>query len=178
MADVKVVDYDSGEELPRGEISEILATAPYTMDEYFERPEKTAETLVDGWVRTGDIGRIDDDGYLYLLNRDSDVIITGWMNVYSTEVEDAFDRHPDVREVAVIGIPDSDWGETIHAILVTDTPSLTESVITTFAEEHLADYKKPKSVEFVDEIPKTPYGKQDKAALRDKYWKDESRNIA
>lgn len=178
MADVKVVDYDTGEELPQGEIGEILATAPYTMDEYFELPEKTAETLVDGWIRTGDIGRIDEDGYLYLLDRDSDVIITGGMNVYSTEVEDALDRHPDIREIAVIGIPHSDWGEAIHAVVVSDTQSLSESDIKAFADEHLADYKKPKSVEFVDEIPKTPYGKQDKVTLRDRYWEDETRDIA
>lgn len=178
MADVKVVDYDSGDELPQGEVGEILATAPYTMDEYFERPEKTAETLVDGWIRTGDIGRIDEDGFLYLLDRDSDVIITGGMNVYSTEVEDALDRHPAVREVAVIGIPHPDWGEAIHAVIVSDTSSLSESDVIAFADDHLADYKKPKSVEFVDEIPKTPYGKQDKVALRDRYWEDESRDIA
>jgi fatty-acyl-CoA synthase/long-chain acyl-CoA synthetase len=178
MADVKVVDYDSGDELPRGEIGEILATAPYAMEEYFERPEKTAETLVDGWVRTGDIGRVDEDGYLYLLDRDSDVIITGGMNVYSTEVEEALDRHPDVREVAVIGIPHTDWGEAIHAVLVSDATSLSESDVEAFADDQLADYKKPKSVDFVDEIPKTPYGKQDKVALRDRHWEDETRDIA
>lgn len=178
MADVKVVDYDTGEELPQGEIGEILVTAPYTMDEYFDLPEKSAETLVDGWVRTGDIGRINGDGYLYLLDRDSDVIITGGMNVYSTEVEDALDRHPDVREVAVIGIPDSDWGEAVHAVVVPETASLSESDLRAFADERLADYKKPKSVEFVDKIPTTPYGKQDKVELRDQYWEDESRDIA
>lgn len=178
MADVKVVDYDSGDELPQGEIGEILATAPYTMDEYFERPEKTAATLADGWVRTGDIGRIDEDGFLYLLDRDSDVIITGGMNVYSTEVEEALDRHPEVREVAVIGIPHPDWGEAIHAVVVPNASSLSESALKAFADDRLADYKKPKSVEFVDEIPKTPYGKQDKVALRDRYWDDETRDIA
>jgi fatty-acyl-CoA synthase/long-chain acyl-CoA synthetase len=148
------------------------------MEEYFERPEKTAETLVDGWVRTGDIGRVDEDGYLYLLDRDSDVIITGGMNVYSTEVEEALDRHPDVREVAVIGIPHPDWGEAIHAVLVSDATSLSESDVEAFADDQLADYKKPKSVDFVDEIPKTPYGKQDKVALRDRHWEDETRDIA
>lgn len=178
MADVKIVDYDSGDELPRGEVGEILTTAPYSMKEYFERPEKTDETLIEGWVRTGDIGRIDEDGYLFLLDRDSDVIITGGMNVYSTEVEEALDRHPDVREVAVIGIPDSDWGEAIHAVIVPDSPSLSESDIVAFADDTLADYKKPKSAEFVDEIPKTPYGKQDKVALRDRYWEGETRDIA
>lgn len=178
MTDVKVVDYDSGNEVPSGEVGEILAIAPYTMEGYFEQSEKTAETLENGWVRTGDIGRIDENGYLYLLDRDSDVIITGGMNVYSTKVEEALDRHSDVKEVTVIGIPDPDWGEAIHAVIVPRTAQLSESEIVEFADEHLADYKKPKSVEFVDEIPTTPYGKQDKVALRDDYWEDESRDIA
>jgi fatty-acyl-CoA synthase/long-chain acyl-CoA synthetase len=178
MADVKIVDYESGDELPQGEIGEILTTAPYTMDEYFQRPEKTDETLVDGWIRTGDIGRIDEDGFVYLLDRDSDVIITGGMNVYSTEVEEALDRHPNIREVAVIGIPHPDWGEAVHAVVVSESSSLAESDVIEFVEDRLSDYKKPKSVEFVDDIPKTPYGKQDKVALRDQYWEDETRDIA
>lgn len=178
MADVKIIDYDSGDEVPPGDVGEILATAPYAMDEYFEQPEKTTETLDDGWVRTGDIGRIDENGYLYLLDRDSDVIITGGMNVYSTEVEEVLDRHSDIKEVAVIGIPDPDWGEAIHAVIIPHTARLTDADIMAFADEHLADYKKPKSVEFVDKIPTTPYGKQDKVALRDRHWEDEIRDIA
>lgn len=178
MVEVKVVDYDSGDELPTGEIGEILASAPYTMTEYFERPDQTDETLVDGWVRTGDIGKQDEDGYVYLLDRDSDVIITGSMNVYSTEVEETLDRHSGVQEVAVIGVPHPDWGEAIHAVVVPDVQSVSEADIKSFADKYLAEYKKPKSVEFVDEIPKPPYGKQDKSALRDRHWEDEEREIA
>ena len=179
MSRVKVVDIQTGEKLPPGEEGEILATGPYTMEQYFERPEKTTETITDGWIHTGDVGKLDEDGYLYLLDRENDVIITGGMNVYSTEVEDAIDQHPDVSEVAVIGIPDEEWGEAVHAVVVPSPETeLTPEQIQSTCDEQLSDYKKPKSIEFVEEIPKTPYGKQDKVALRDRHWEDEDREIA
>jgi fatty-acyl-CoA synthase/long-chain acyl-CoA synthetase len=180
MADVRIVDLESGESRPPGEEGEILATAPYVMQEYFERPEAMAETVTDdGWVRTGDIGKLDEDGYLYLLDRASDMIITGGMNVYSTEVEEALDEHPDIRQVAVIGVPHDDWGEAVKAVVVPEGEgsSALEADILAFADEHLADYKEPKSVDFVDSIPETPYGKMDKKALRDRYWEDRDRQI-
>lgn len=178
MADVKIVDPETGEDLPIGEAGEILATAPYVMLEYFERPEATAETVTDGWVHTGDVGRIDEHGYVYLLDRKSDMIITGGMNVYSTNVEEILDEHPQVKEVAVIGIPDDDWGEAVMAVVVPhDEGAVSEADIQAFADERLADYKQPKQVKFVDEIPKTPYGKMDKNALRDPYWEDQERAI-
>ncbi|MEF8824938.1 MAG: hypothetical protein V5A27_01125 [Halapricum sp.] len=140
-----------------------------------------AETVTDnGWVHTGDIGKMDQDEHVYLLDRASDMIITGGMNVYSTEVEEALDEHPAVRQVAVIGVPDDDWGEAVKAIIVPDregSESL-EANILEFADEHLADYKEPKSVDFVEKIPKTPYGKMDKKALRERYWEDQERQIS
>ncbi|MHB9286961.1 class I adenylate-forming enzyme family protein [Halobacteriales archaeon Cl-PHB] len=178
MADVKIVDPDTGEELRPGEVGEIVATAPYTMEGYFHRPEKTEKTLQNGWVRTGDIGKIDADGYLYLLDRDSNVIITGGMNVYSTEVEDVIDEHESVRDVAVIGIPHEDWGEAVHAVVVPYDRPVSPAAIREFATERLADYKQPKSIEFVDKIPTTPFGKKDKEALRDRYWTDQDRDVA
>jgi fatty-acyl-CoA synthase/long-chain acyl-CoA synthetase len=180
MADVRIVDAETGnpaDQLDVGESGEILATSPYTMTEYYERPEATAETVVDGWVRTGDIGRRDEDGYVYLLDRASDLIISGGMNVYSTEVEEALDEHEGVREVAVIGVPDDDWGEAVTAIVVPRGDSATEDDLLSFVDEELADYKKPKSVEFRESIPKTPYGKMDKKALREPYWEDEERDV-
>ncbi|WP_265109985.1 class I adenylate-forming enzyme family protein [Halosolutus halophilus] len=181
MADVRIVDAETGDPDDRvdpGESGEILATAPYVMREYYERPEATAETVVDGWVRTGDIGRRDEDGYLYLLDRASDLIISGGMNVYSTEVEEALDEHAGIQEVAVIGVPDDDWGEAVKAVVVPrDEESLSTDEIVAFADDRLADYKKPKSIDFVDEIPKTPYGKMDKKALREPYWEDEERAV-
>ncbi|MFB6236411.1 MAG: class I adenylate-forming enzyme family protein [Halopenitus sp.] len=179
MSKVEIVDIETGEQLPPGEEGEIIAKAPYAMSEYFERPEKTAETVTDGWVHTGDVGRRDEDGYVYLLDRESDVIITGGMNVYSTEVEESIDDHPDVAEVAVIGVPDDEWGEAVHAVVVADDRgALSAENVIAIADEQLADYKTPKSVEFVSEIPKTPYGKHDKVALRDRHWADEDRNVA
>ena len=178
MADVRIVDPETGAPLPSGEEGEILATAPYTMREYFERPDATAETTTDGWVHTGDIGRQDEDGYVYLLDRKSDMIISGGMNVYSTEVEEALDAHPQIQEIAVIGVPHDDWGEAVAAVVVPhDDSEVSESDIKAFANERLADYKKPKSVEFVETIPKTPYGKMDKKALREPYWGEQERAI-
>jgi fatty-acyl-CoA synthase len=178
MADVTIRDPQTGEPTPTGEEGEILATAPYAMSEYYDRPEATAETVTDGWVHTGDIGRVDQDGYVYLLDRASDMIITGGMNVYSTEVEEALDEHDAVQEVAVIGIPDDEWGEAVTAICVRrNEDALSREDLLSIADDHLAAYKKPKRVEFVDEIPKTPYGKMDKNALRDAYWDDEQREI-
>jgi fatty-acyl-CoA synthase len=179
MADVKLVDPGTGEPVPVGEEGEILATAPYAMSEYYDRPDATAETVTDGWVHTGDIGRVDQDGYVYLLDRASDMIITGGMNVYSTEVEEALDEHDALQEVAVIGVPDDDWGEAVTAICVRrDEDAVSREAVRAFADDHLAEYKKPKHVEFVDEIPKTPYGKMDKNALRDAYWEEQDREIS
>lgn len=180
MADVRVVDPETGnpaDQLDVGEAGEILATAPSTLSEYYQRPDATAETVVDGWVRTGDVGKRDEDGYLYLLDRASDLIISGGMNVYSTEVEEVLDEHDGVQEVAVIGVPDDEWGEAVTAIVVPRTDDLSESDLLAFADTELADYKKPKSVEFRESIPKTPYGKMDKKALREPYWEDEGREI-
>lgn len=179
-ADVRIVDAETGhpdDQLPAGETGEILATAPYQMAGYYERPEATAETVVDGWVRTGDVGRRDNEGYLYLLDRASDLIISGGMNVYSTEVEEALAENDGVQEVAVIGIPDDEWGEAVTAVVVPRSESLTEADLLSFADTELADYKKPKSVVFRESIPKTPYGKMDKKALREPYWDEEQRGV-
>ena len=179
MADVKIVDRETGEERPQGEVGEILATAPYVMKEYFELPEKTAETLTeDGWIHTGDVGKQDADGYVTLLDRMSDLVVTGGMNVYTTEVEDVLADHPAVASVAVIGVPDEDWGEAVKALVVpSDDATADEESILSFADDRLSRYKKPKSVEFRDSFPKTPYGKIDKKALRGDFWDDAERQI-
>lgn len=179
MAEVRIVDPETGEPVPDGDDGEIAVRAPYTMKEYYERPEATAETLVDGWVHTGDIGRIDEDGYVYLLDRKHDMVVTGGMNVYSTEVEEALADHPGVKEVAVVGTPDEEWGEAVRAIVVPyDDASVTGEALIEFAGTKLANYKKPKSVEFRDGLPRTPYDKIDKVALREPYWEDEDRRIS
>jgi fatty-acyl-CoA synthase/long-chain acyl-CoA synthetase len=177
MADVKIVDTETGERQPRGSEGEIMATAPYVMDEYWELPEKTAETVEDGWVHTGDVGKRDEDGYVYLLDRKSNMIISGGMNVYSTDVEDVLVTHPGVSQVAVIGVPDEKWGEAVTAIVVPEDEDLTAAAIHEFADAELADYKRPKQVAFREELPQTPYGKIDKKALREPYWEESDRDI-
>lgn len=179
MADVKIVDPKTRAEQPVGEPGEILASAPYMMKKYFERPDATAETLLDGWVATGDIGKRDEYGYITLLDRSSNMVITGGMNVYTTEVEEALVKHDAVSDVAVIGVPDDDWGEAVTAIVVPyDGQAVSGDDIISSAATRLSSYKVPKRVEFVDDLPKTPYGKVDKKALRDRYWEGEDRQIS
>jgi fatty-acyl-CoA synthase/long-chain acyl-CoA synthetase len=196
MVDVGIVDPDAEDLVFRevGEAGELVMRSPYVMDGYHEKPEQTAETLVEvpasgasgeseglrpsgRWLRTGDIARRDEAGYVYLLDRAKDMIISGGMNVYTTEVEDALDEHPQVKQVAVIGIPHEDWGEAVHAVVVREDDLTAEELIE-FADGKLSAYKKPKSVEFVEEIPTTPYGKMDKKALRETYWEDSDREIS
>lgn len=179
MVDVKIVDPKTGEIQPQGEEGEILATGPYVFEEYWERPEETDETIEDGWIHTGDVGKRDEDGYVYLLDRKSNMIISGGMNVYSTNVEEVLANHSQINQVAVIGVPDEKWGEAVTALVVPEaSDALDATDIKAFANDELADYKKPKTVEFVDELPTTPYGKIDKKALREPYWENEEREIS
>lgn len=176
MCEVTVVD-DDGTEVPPGEHGEILARGAYSMEGYYDMPEKTAETTEDGWIHTGDIGRMDDEGYVYIVDRDSDVIVSGGMNVYSVTVEEVIQRHEHVANVAVIGVPDDKWGEAVKAVVVPVSDTVDRASIMTFASDRLADYEVPKSVDIVSKLPTTPYGKLDKKRLREPYWEDESRNI-
>jgi fatty-acyl-CoA synthase/long-chain acyl-CoA synthetase len=173
---VSVRDRETDEELPAGEVGEIVVTAPYTFDGYHDDPEATSETLRDGWVYTGDIGVVDEDGYLTLLDRESDVIVTGGMNVYSKAVERVVLDHPAVADAVVVGVPHEEWGEAVHAVVVADD-SVDTAEIREFVGERLASYKKPKSVSVVDALPETALGKIDRAAVRERYWTDEDRSI-
>ncbi|MXR50233.1 long-chain-fatty-acid--CoA ligase [Halovenus sp. WSH3] len=177
LCEVKIVDED-GTELPPGEVGEILARGAYSMDGYYEMPEKTAETMEDGWIHTGDIGRMDEDGYVYIVDRDSDVIVSGGMNVYSVTVEEVIQRHDQVANVAVIGVPDDEWGEAVKAVVVPAGDTVDRAGIRSFCRDRLADYEVPKSVDVVEELPTTPYGKLDKKRLREPYWSDQSRQIS
>lgn len=177
MCQVKIVD-DDGNPCPPGEPGEILSRGAYTMEGYYELPDTTAETMTeDGWVHTGDIGKMDEDGFVYILDRDSDVIVSGGMNVYSVQVEDVIQQHDQVDNVAVIAVPHEKWGEAVHAVVVPADDSADADSIKAFCEGRLADYKRPKSVEFIDELPTTPYGKLDKKRLREPYWDDKERNV-
>ncbi|MDE0503406.1 MAG: long-chain fatty acid--CoA ligase [Candidatus Poribacteria bacterium] len=157
--EVKVVDSD-GNELPPGETGEIVTRSDLVMNGYWRAPEATAEALRDGWLFTGDMGYMDERGYLFLMDRSRDMIISGGENIYPREIEEVIVGHPAVREVAVIGIPDPEWGEEIKAVVALAPGSAaTESELIDFCTEHIARYKKPRSVEFVDELPKNNYGK-------------------
>lgn len=166
MARVRIVD-EQGNELPPGESGEIAVKTPYNMIGYHRLPDKTAETLVDGWVRTGDVASKDEDGYLYLLDRKKDMIISGGMNVYTTEVENAIQTCPGVSQVAVVGLEDPDWGEAVTAFIVPDRANgLDEGAVIEHCKAELSKYKVPKRVFFRDSLPVTAYGKLDKKALR------------
>ena len=175
--EVKIVD-PNDKELPPGEMGEIVVRGEVVMKGYWKNPEATAETLRGGWLHTGDLGIMDERGYVYILDRAKDMIISGGENIYSREIEDVILKHPAVFEVAVIGVPDEKWGESIKAIVaLKQGQKATEEAIINFCKEHLASYKKPKSVDFIDAIPKNPYGKVLKRELREKYWAGEARRV-
>lgn len=177
MCEVNVVD-ESGTQVPPGQPGEILARAAYSMDGYYKMPEKTAETMDDGWIHTGDIGKIDADGYLYIIDRDSDVIISGGMNVYSVTVEETVQKHEQVANVAVVGVPDDEWGEAVKAIIVPDGDGVDRADLRSFCADRLAAYEVPKSFDIIEQLPTTPYGKLDKKRLREPYWDSESREVS
>jgi len=177
MCEVTIVD-DEGNRVPPGQPGEILARSAYSMEGYYEMPAKTAATIDDGWIHTGDIGRMDEDGYVYIVDRDSDVIISGGMNVYSVTVEDIVQQHSHVANVAIIGVPDDEWGEAVKAVVVPKDDTIDRESIRSFCADQLADYELPKSFDVVEELPTTPYGKLDKKQLREPYWEGESREIS
>jgi acyl-CoA synthetase (AMP-forming)/AMP-acid ligase II len=170
--DLRVVEPDGApdEEVEQGDIGEILFAGPCTMREYWNRPEATAESLREEggveWYYSGDLGYLDDDGYLYVVDRKDDMIITGGENVYPTEVEDVLFSHPDVVEAAVVGEPHPEWGEQVVAYVVGDTDAdALESFV--LDSDDLADFKRPREYHFVEELPKNPSGKVQKFKLRE-----------
>lgn len=177
--DVRVVKED-GSEVQPGEVGEIIARGPNIMLGYWKRPGDTEDTLRDGWLHTGDLATVDEDGYIYLVDRKKDMIVTGGENVYSTEVEAVLYAHPSVKEAAVIPVPDPDWGEAVHAcVALRDGKQLTAEELIEFCQEHLAGYKAPRSIEFIEgELPKGGTGKILKKQLRERHWKDQARRIS
>lgn len=174
-AEVRVVDPDTGVDVESGAQGELWFRTPQLMKGYLNRPEDTAETITaDGWFRTGDIGRVDEDGYIFVEDRLKDMIISGGENIYSIEVERVLAEHPAVTEVAVIGVPDEKWGETVKAVVALEGEASGAELIA-FARERLAAYKCPKTVDIVDALPRNPTGKILKKDLRKPYWEGRDR---
>lgn len=175
--EVRVVNGEGGTTGP-GEVGEILISGPCVTRGYWKLPSATSATIKDGWLRTGDAGYTDEDGYLYIHDRIKDMIVSGGENIYPAEVESAIFGHPGVADVAVIGVPDATWGEAVKAIIVrvpgtnADATSIAE-----FARQRIAGFKCPKSVDFVDALPRNPAGKILKRALREPYWAGYSRQV-
>jgi acyl-CoA synthetase (AMP-forming)/AMP-acid ligase II len=166
LGDAKVVD-DDRNELPAGSAGEILLKGAKIFKGYWNNPVATREAMADGWLRTGDIGKIDDEGFLYILDRKKDMINRGGEKIYSLEVENLIFNYPKVLEVAVVGAPDSVLGEAVKAVIALKPgETASEEEIRKFCAEHLADYKVPKFIEFVDSLPRNPAGKVVKAELR------------
>jgi len=175
--EARAVDEDDNP-LPPGESGEIVVRGDVVMLGYWNEPEATAETLRGGWLHTGDIGMFDADGYLFLLDRAKDMIITGGNNVYPREVEEILVLHPSVANAVVIGIPDEYWGEAVHAVVVLEPGAeATAEEIVAHCGRHLAGYKKPKAVDFVAELPVSGYGKILRREVRQRYWDGTDRRI-
>ena len=163
-----------GKDVPMGEVGELYSRGPTQMKEYYNDPEKTKNAFIGEWLSVGDMARMDEEGYLYLVDRKQDMIISGGENIYPTETEEVISKYPKVHEIAVIGVPDEKWGEAVKAIIVLKPgEEATEQEIISFCEDKLAGYKKPKSVDFIQasEMPKTPTGKILRRPLKEKYWK-------
>jgi acyl-CoA synthetase (AMP-forming)/AMP-acid ligase II len=172
-AEVRVVNPDTLEDVEPGAQGELWFRTPTLMKEYLNRPDATAEAITeDGWFRTGDIGRVDADGYIFVEDRLKDMIISGGENIYSIEVERVLAEHPAVSEVAIIGVPDEKWGESVKAVVTLEGSGegVTDADLIAFARERLAAYKCPKTVDFVDDMPRNPTGKILKKELRKPYW--------
>jgi acyl-CoA synthetase (AMP-forming)/AMP-acid ligase II len=175
--EVKIFDSEH-RELSAGETGEIVTRSDLVMKGYWRNPEATAETLINGWLHTGDMGYMDESGYLFIMDRSKDMIISGGENIYPREIEEVLIRHPAVREVAVIGVPDHKWGEAIKAVVsLVPGQAVTEEELISFCKASIASYKKPKSLDFVDDLPKNNYGKILKRELRARYWKDRERKV-
>ena len=166
--DVRIVDAE-GRDCPADEPGEVLVAGPHIMREYWNRPEATAETLVDGWLHTGDVARMDADGFIYIEDRIKDMIISGGENVYPAEIEKVLQTHPGISEAGVIGQPSERWGESPFVVAVKSDPALTQAELLEFCHGRLARYKQPKGAAFVEVLPRNPSGKILKRLLREKF---------
>jgi long-chain acyl-CoA synthetase len=176
--ELKVIDVD-GVAVPTGEVGEIAIRSPQNMAGYWKQPEETARAIdAEGWLRTGDAGYLDADGYLYIHDRVKDMIISGGENVYPAEVESAIYGHPDVADVAVIGVPDQKWGEAVKAVIVLKPGVQGDpAAIIAWTRERLAGFKVPKTIDVIEALPRNPSGKILRRKLREPYWEGYTRQV-
>ena len=176
-AEVEVVSEDGSVCVP-GQVGEVRIRSDFLMNEYWQDPERTAQTLRDGWLYSGDIGRTDENGYVYIVDRKKDLIISGGQNIISKEIEDALYEYPGVLEAAAIGMPDAEWGERVHAFVsFTDGHTSSETELQAFLTGRLASFKRPRAIDIVPALPKNSVGKIAKSQLREPFWKESGRNV-
>jgi acyl-CoA synthetase (AMP-forming)/AMP-acid ligase II len=175
--EARIVDRD-GRDVAVGEVGELIVRSEAMTSGYWELPEETARTIRDGWLHTGDYCRFDEEGYVFIVDRKNDMIISGGKNIYPREIEEVLYTHEAVLEAAVIGVPDDYWGEAVKALIVLKPDArATEEEIIALCKKNLASYKKPKSVEFRDNLPKSPTGKLLKRVIREEYWQEKDRRV-
>jgi long-chain acyl-CoA synthetase len=174
--ELRIVDADSGVDLPGGEVGEVWVRSAQVMKGYWKDPTATRDSIVDGWFRTGDAGYL-RDGYLFIHDRVKDMIVSGGENIYPAEIENALMRHDGIADVAVIGVPSEQWGESVKALIVRADPGLTEDAVIEYARTQLAGYKIPRSVDWVEELPRNPSGKVLKVELRQPFWEGHDRQV-
>ncbi|WP_405483755.1 class I adenylate-forming enzyme family protein [Streptomyces sp. NBC_00009] len=175
--EIRIVD-DAGRELGPREVGEVIVRGPDCVRAYWNEPELSAETFRDGWVHTGDLAWMREDGYLFLVDRKKDMIISGGFNIYCSEVEAALYEHPAIQEACVVGVPDEKWGEGVKAVVVTRPGhSLSAEEVTAFCAQRLDRLKKPRSVDFVAELPHNRNGKLDRKAVREPFWAGTARRV-
>ena len=171
---VRVVNKE-GNDVEPGEVGEVLVAGPHIMKEYWNRPEATEEAIRDGWLHTGDLATIDEEGFVYIQDRIKDMIISGGENIYPAEIENVLLTHPKIMDVAVIGQQSQKWGETVLAVVVRQDDSVTAAEVMKYCDGKLARYKLPRGVEFIDTIPRNPTGKALKRILRDEFPGEEAK---
>lgn len=177
ICQMKIFD-ENNREVGPGTVGEVVARGPHMMKGYWRKDEETRKTIIDGWIHTGDLGYMDDEGYVYLVDRKNDVIITGGMSVFSVEVENVLSQHPAVAMATAVGVPDEKWGEIVlGAVVKAPGQEVTEAGLIEYCRDKLAAYQRPKRIEFYESLPKTIYGKLDKKAVKTKYWEGRDRMI-
>ena len=172
FCDARIVD-EKEQDVPTGEVGELILRGPSIMKEYWNLPEETKETLKNGWLHTGDMASSDEEGFIFIADRKKDMIISGGENIYPAEIEEVLLSHPKISDVAVIGMPHDKWGEVPRAIVqITPGEKVTLEDVISYCQDRIAKYKMPKRVDFMDELPRSATGKVLKKELRKQFYED------